>query len=414
MRFTYEAYDRSGEQQSGEFDAPTSAAARQHLEGRGLFVASLRSPDEERPAGPSDPAAPSVQRERSGGAHRKQVAGFTRELSVLVGAGVPLTDGITALEKQSSPEEWRSVVRAVRVDLESGQSLREAIGRQPRHFSRVYRSLVAAGEESGELAVMLERLAHLLQREISARSSVIGAMIYPLVLIVLSLTAMIVMLLLVVPRFEVMFDSLNAPVPATTQMLMAASEFVRGYWWAILGGLAAVGTGIGVFSATARGTAYLDRLVLRVPGIGTLIRGMAEARLARLLSTLLGASVPLLDAMELAASSVNSSVYRLMFERARDAVATGVGLAPVLEQAGLVRPAFVEATRTGESTGRLGHVLGELATHIEEDTGAQVKLLSKTVEPVVIAFMGGVVAFLALSLFLPLFDVSASAGGGAP
>ncbi|MEM0983523.1 MAG: type II secretion system F family protein [Planctomycetota bacterium] len=411
MNFGYTAYDRSGNLQSGKIDAPTKDAARGKLESSGLYIESLvegsapvASPDRR-----DDPMgkAPPLWR-----GDLKRVTEFTREMAVLVSTGVPVADAVRSIEYQTRDEKWKSKVAGIRRDLESGRSLSESLAQYPSSFDPVYRSLVAAGEESGELGRMIERLAELVRRQLTVRTSLTGAMIYPSVLVFLSLSAMVTILLVVVPRFSGMFQSLNAPLPASTELLIGMSEGLRTYWPVMLGGLIGLVIAGYFWIKSDSGRRAIDLAMVRAPVISPVVRGLVESRLARVLSTLLAAHVQLLDALELVTASMTNSQYRRMLISAQDSVSAGSGLAPVLESGRLIRPSFVEAVRSGEATGKLGEVLGNLAGHIEEDNDLKVRMVSKTIEPVIITVMGAAVAFLALSMFLPLFDISAQAGGG--
>lgn len=414
MRYAYTAYDRNGGRHAGVLEAASHTAARERLEAKRLFIAALTSEPESGRATPTTAADAAPERPALWRKDLKLVAAFTRELAILVSSGVPVADAVAAVEKQSEPERWRAVVGGIRAELERGTSLSAALEQRPDRFDPVYRSLVAAGEESGDLGGMLERLARLVRRQLVVRSAVIGATIYPLTLTLLSLAAMLAMLVLVVPKFSEMFAALNAQLPASTELLIRASAALRAYWWAG-SGLVALAVPSALFAARSqRGAAAIDRLLVTAPAFSPLVRGVTEAHVARVLSTLLTAHVPLLQAMDLVHASITNREYRRVLAAARDTLSSGGGLAAGLEEGGLIRPSFVEAVRSGESTGKLARVLGEFAGHLEQDNDAAIRVFAKTIEPAVIAFMGIVVAVLALSMFLPLFDISAQAGGGGP
>ena len=415
MLFAYTAYDRDGRKHAATIEAADQPAARDAIEAKRLYVASIAPAADKAPHGTGKHApasSPGAGRAPLWNNGLKRVASFTRELAVLVGTGVPVADAVRSIEKQTDDDRWRGVVAGIRAEVERGEPLSEALERHACYFDPIYRSLVAVGEESGNLPEMLDRLAELVRRQVLVRTTAIGALVYPAVLLLLTGAAILVMLVAVVPRFEGMFQALNAPLPATTELLISLSEIIRSYWWAILLGLIAAAAAAIWYARSAPGRARIDRVMVTVPGISPVVRGIAEARLARVLGTLIGAHLPLLDALDLLADSVNNSVYRDVLERAKESVSTGSGLAPVFETSAVIRPSFTEAVRSGESTGRLGEVMTRLASYTEQDNDLALRTLSKAIEPAIIGVMGVAVGFLAISLFLPLFDISASAGGG--
>lgn len=437
MHFLYTAYDRDGRKQASTIEAADQPAARDALEARGLYVASIApSPSRHAPTRHAAGAhahskrarqrpAPTHQAHPAHGPHQaqppkaplwnnalKRVASFTRELAVLVGTGVPVADAVRSIERQTKDDRWRAVVAAIRADVEQGEPLSEALEHHARHFDPIYRSLVAVGEESGNLADMLDRLAELVRRQLLVRTTAVGALVYPAVLLLLTGAAVLVMLVAVVPRFEGMFEALNAPLPASTEALIVASEILRDRWWAIVPAALAAAAAALVYARSAPGRRRIDRLLVSMPGLSPVVRGVAEARLARVLGTLIAAHLPLLEALDLLAGSITNSVYRDVLDRAKASVSAGNGLAPVFETSALIRPSFTEAVRSGESTGRLGEVMTRLAGYTEQDNDLALRTLSKAIEPAIIGLMGLAVGFLAISLFLPMFDISASAGGG--
>lgn len=410
MNFTYEAFTGDGRRVSGRLEAASESAARHRLREGGMYVSRLA-------AGAA--GEPEAVEERSPGDRPRlwqpkldSVSSFTRELSVLVSTGVPIADALGAIERQEKDEDWAETIAQIRASVESGRSLSEALGEHPRYFGAVYRSLVEAGEESGELDTMLGRLAALVRQQAVARRAVVGALIYPLSLLGLTMGAAVVMLVVVVPKFAEMFTALDAELPSLTRALMGVSAGIRAYWWAALLAVGAAGGVLFGWIGTPRGRLAMDSLTLNAPLARGVTRGLGEARIARMLSTLLAAHLPLLDAIELVGGSVTNTRYRALIRAAARSVSTGEGLTPAFERSGFVSPRFVEALRTGESTGRLAAVLGNLADHADHDNDSTIKGLTKSIEPIIITLMGGMVAFLALAMFVPLFDLTSAAGGG--
>jgi type II secretory pathway component PulF len=296
------------------------------------------------------------------------------------------------------------VIGGVRQKIEDGSPLGEAMAEYGDYFDAVYRSLISAGEAGGNLDVMLQRLAELTERQARTRSTVIGALTYPAVLVVLCLAVLGAVFSFVLPRFAGMFRSLEVPLPASTEVMLALSGVVRGYWWAmaIVVGLAGVGVVIGLRDAGNRRRA-MD-VVLRVPVIGKLLKDFALARI--------GASVPFLEALELTRSGVSNPAYRSLLDRAEKCVLDGDSVTHAFTDTSLVSPSFSEALRAGEQSGRIGPVLSKLADHMDLDNEQRLKTVTKLAEPAILALLGLVVGAVAVSLFLPLFDLTAMAGGG--
>lgn len=411
MKHRYEAYSASGERSTGTIDAGTAAEAREQLKQRGLYALSVEAVGDDAAGTDRGDDLP-AERAKILQPRLESLASFTRELSVLVATGVPVADALRAVERQEKDEAWAEIIGELRVAVERGRSLSEAMALRSEYFGTVYRSLVAAGEESGELDTMLTRLASIVRQQVVVRKAVAGALIYPSVLVFLSIASSVVMLLVVVPRFGEMFTSLDAELPVTTEMLLVASSILRSWWWVMIGGVAGAAVCMGVWVRSRHGRRVIDRAVLTAPVVSGIARGLGEARIARLLSTLLAAHLPLLEAVDLVAQSMTNSAYRRVIAEARKAVSAGDGLVTAFEASGIMTPRFVEAVRTGEATGRLSPVLASLSDHADHDNDASVKSLTKAIEPAIIGGMGIAIAFLALSLFLPLFDLTSAAGAG--
>lgn len=337
---------------------------------------------------------------------------WARQLLVLARSGMPLADALSAIARQTPPGPWRSVQETVHRRVEEGVPLAEALAAHPRRFDAVTRGLVAAGESSGQVDVMLDRLSVLARQQLRLRRTLGGAMVYPCLLISIAVVVVIVMLCFVLPRFSGLFETLDMPLPPTTKVLMAASEAIRaGWWWQLPVVAALVGAGwYGLAHPSMRRA--IESLALRLPYFGGLRRNLATARIARLLGVLIQSRLPVLDALCLTRDAVNSLPFRDLLDNALDAVSRGESLAGALRPGGLVAPSICEAIHHGERSGQLGPVLSDLADFLDEDNETAVRSVSTIVEPLILIVLGVVVAFIAISLFLPLFDLTAMAQGG--
>lgn len=406
MKFAYRGFDRSGAASSGTVEADTKAEASEKLRRDGLFVTELNQMD--------GGSAQTVQkRARAGTGTLKKVAVFMRQLSVLVATGTPVVEALQSMERQAKDKQWKAVVESLRGRVEEGVSLSEAMGEQSEVFDAVCRSLVAAGESGGNLSTMLDRLATLLRRQVQVRNAIMGAMVYPILLISVSLCVLVAMVLFVVPRFTGLFETLDMPLPPSTEMLILVSDFGIQYWWLILGGMVAGVFGLKGYLGTPGGQRMLDTVAIRLPQVGRITRSFATARIARLLGVLLESRVPLLEALELTREASGNCHYRELIERAEEAVSKGEPVSRTFAGTSLIAGSVSEAVRNGEESGNIGSVLLNVAEFLDEDNEVLVKSLTSIVEPVILILLGLIVAVVAISMFLPLFDLTAMAPGGA-
>jgi type II secretory pathway component PulF len=407
MKFTYTAFDKSGKRTSGIAEAATAAEAGESLRREGLYVTSIETSEHAAKAG----------RTVRGGRPRsrlKHMVSFSRQLQVLISSGVPLVQALGAVERQSADVHWRQVVMRLRERVEEGVPMSEAMADFPGHFDTVSRSLVAAGESSGDLAAMLDRLALLSRKQLQLRNSIIGAMVYPIVLIALGVNVLIGMLLFVLPRFVDLFATLDAPLPPTTRALMVASTTLREYWWGLLIGAIAGTVGLRYWLASESGRRTVQGLLIRLPKFGQLIKSIILARMARLLGTLIESHVPLLDALALARQASTHYRYADLMTAAEDAVSRGEPISNAFADADLVSPSFHEAMRSGEQSGRIGVLLLQFAEFMDDENDIVVKSLTSLLEPLIMVVLGGIVAGIAISMFMPLFDLAGMASGGGP
>jgi type II secretory pathway component PulF len=405
MRYRYHAFDRAGKVRTETIEAAGPAEATEQLRREGLFVSEI-APE----AKGGVPAA--TRGIGSGGGRLTLVAAFMRHLAVLVSTGTPLVEALAALERQARDERWRAVIADIRSRVEDGSPFSDALAAHPRHFDTVCRSLVRAGESGGKLDAMLRRLADLTRQQVRMRQSLIGAMIYPCLLIVVAVSVMSVMMMFVMPRFTGLFKTLDAPLPPTTKALMAVSEFLRGYWWAVAGSLAAIVAGGVVWLKTDAGRRRFAGLMVRAPQLGRVTRSLLTARFARIMGVLLESKVPMLECLALTRDAIPHPEYADLLRRAEDALTRGESFSAAISGGNLVSPSVCEAIRNAERTGQVGPVLTSMADFLDEENEVVVKSLTSLIEPLILITLGLVVGFVAISMFLPLFDLTATAGPG--
>ncbi len=413
MKFAYSGYDKSGAAVADAVEAASRDDAIEALRRRGVFVSEIAESLPGRAVARAARGAGGFGR----GRRLESVASLLRQLAILVKTGTPLMEAIHALERQIPEGRWKSVVADVRQRVEEGGQLSDAMARHPAYFDPVCRSLVSAGESGGKLDVMLERLAILTRKQVKIRKTVGGAMIYPALLSVVAVVVSVTMIGFVLPRFEDLFKSLDTPLPPMTKLLMGAGTWLRDHWIIVGAGTALLAGLAWLWLSRLGGADLFQARLLGVPKIGGAIRGLATARIARVLGVLMEARVPLVEALHLARDSAGHPAYATLIEQAEQAVTRGESVSSVLANPALVDPSVCEAIRSGERTGQLAPVLLTLADHLDEDNEILVKTITSLMEPLILLVMGLVVGTVAVSMFLPLFDLTAAgphAAGGAP
>jgi len=410
VKFRCAAYDVAGKAIVEVVEAADAREASETMRKRGVFVASV-----EPESGSRNEGAPTRHASIGSGPRLKNLAAFARQLSVLISTGTPLAEALASVERQAPEGNWRGVLTDLRKRVEEGRQLSEAMHCHPGWFDPVARSLVAAGESGGRLDAMLDRLSRLTRQQQKVRSSVIGAMIYPCLLIFVAASVMVVMLVFVMPRFEGLFKTLTTPLPPSTKALMMFGELLRERWYFFLGGAGAAAVGLRMAFAGVRGREAMDTIMVRLPQVGLIVQGICTARLARVLGVLLEGKVTLLDALRLAREAAGNSCYTDLMATAEEAVGRGESVSTVLASPsarGLIAPAVYEAVRSGERSGQMAPALLTVADALDEDNEMVLRSLTSVVEPLILIVLGLVVGGVALSMFLPLFDLTAAGGAG--
>lgn len=406
MKLVYLAFDATGKSISDTVEAPDATEAMESLRRQGLYVTEIK------PAPDGAAQGRGGRRRMSRGRLLKNLAMFTRQLSVLMTSGTPLVQALGALERQSNDKAWRYVIATLRVKVEEGATLSAAMDSQREIFDPVCRSLISAGESGGSFDQMLDRLATLTRRQMHVRNAIIGALVYPALLVVVAVAVLAMMLLFVLPRFATLFDTLDVALPPTTRILMAMSDFLRSYWWSVpILGITA-GLGIRAWVGSHSGRRWLDTMVLKLPAVGPIVKNFAVARIARVLGVLINGRVPLLEALTLARLTARNSNYVDLVARAEEAVTRGSTMSSAFATGNLVSPSLCEAIKSGEQSGQMGPLLLSIADFLDEDNEVVLKSLTSILEPAILIVLGVLVGFVALSMFMPLFDLTAMTQGG--
>jgi general secretion pathway protein F len=335
----------------------------------------------------------------------QEVAAFTRQLATLLKAGIPLAEALGALAEQADNKKLEVVLAGVRQKVNEGSSLADTLAVHPDIFPELYTNMVRSGEAAGNLDAVLGRLADFLDAQHALRSKVSGAMTYPIIMVVLGTVVMGVLMVVVVPKITSIFEDLGKTLPWNTALLIFLADMIGSYWWAVIIVAAATYALYRRWSRQPRGRNVVDRLRLKLPLIGPLIRYVGVARFARTLSTMLAAGVPVLTALEIVKKVINNTVLEKVVEEARDAIREGESIAAPLKRSGQFPPLMVHMVAVGERSGQLEAMLENVAVAYERDVDGKVARLTTVLSPVLIIGMALAVVFIVFSVLQPILDM---------
>ncbi len=335
----------------------------------------------------------------------KDLAIFTQQLYTLLDAGIPLIEGLYLLEQSSENGTLKKCLKQIRSDVIAGDSFSAAISRYPHIFSRLYINMVRAGEVSGNLDDICSRLAMLLEKEMIVTGKVKGAMVVPVVTALIIGGITIGLLMFVVPQFQGMFSSAGADLPLPTQILVMASDFLLAFWWAA--GLVCIGLGIwfNIFRQSTMGKPLVDQWMLTLPVMGDLLNKSYSSSFVRTLGTLQASGVSLTEAIGTAAGTVDNYVVRVTLDRARESILIGGSLAKPLEQSNVFPFMVVKMVAIGEETGNLEKMLNKASVFLDREVDEAIDQMTSLIQPVMTVILGGVLMFILLGLYLPIFDM---------
>ncbi|HUT98092.1 MAG TPA: type II secretion system F family protein [bacterium] len=392
-RFTYRGRAADGRGVQGELEAPDEDTVLATLRNQGLLVTAI------------EPVAV-----RDVKVKRRDLVVFTRQFSTMLGAGLPLVQTLATLAEQS-PEGLAEISVDLRRQVEAGQSLSAALERFPKTFGRLYVALVRAGEVSGNLEVILDRLASYLERVDSLRRRVTNALTYPAVILSMVILLGMGFLVFIIPLFQGIYDNFGAQLPLPTQIVVVLSTFFRDYWWILALVIAAVAFFVKFYGDTAEGRLRLDRWKLGAPIFGRLFIRVAVARFTRTLGTLVRSGVPIMDGLAITAATVGNRVLERAVLETRRAIGEGRTFAEPLAATDVFPPMVVAMIAVGERTGRLEEMLHRVAEFYDDEVEVAVANLSALLEPVLMIILGVVVGGLVVSMYLPIFQMPGLVGG---
>jgi type IV pilus assembly protein PilC len=391
--FTYTARSFAGDLRSATLEAASRDDVIAQLRRQRLTVVKIDEAGRKKGTG------------RRGGIKMRDIVIFTRQFSTMINAGLPLVQALTILAEQSQNKTLQEITRKVVFDVESGNTVADALAKHPQAFSNLYVNMVAAGEAGGILDTILMRLATFMEKNDALIRKVKGAMIYPTVIMAVAGIAVTVLLIFVIPVFENLFSSAGLALPLPTRVVMGLSRFLKGYWYLMIGGTVSAVFMYRRYVSKPDGRLRIDRMLLRVPVLGDVLRKSAVSRFTRTLGTLVSSGVSILDGLEITAKTAGNRVVQDAIMESRSSIAGGDTIAAPLKKSGVFPPMVISMISVGEQTGGLDEMLSKIADFYDEEVDAAVGNLLSLLEPLMIVFLGVVVGGMVVSMYLPIFDM---------
>jgi type IV pilus assembly protein PilC len=391
--FSYSARAITGELQTGEINLPTRDDVVGYLRQQRLIPVAVR------------PKSRDIEISIGSGIKTRDVVIFTRQFATMINAGLPLVQALNILAEQTENKKFKGIITAVLHDVEAGMTLADAMRKHPKAFNELYVNMVAAGEAGGILDTILLRLAVFLEKSAALARKIKGAMTYPAVMLFVVIAATVILLWKVVPVFATLFADAGLALPLPTQIVLAISGFLQAYiLYMFMGAIAGVFL-LRRYYATKSGRLVLDKLLLRLPILGVLIRKAAVSRFTRTLGTLVSSGVSILDGLEITARTAGNRVIHDAVMASRASIAGGATISEPLQKTGVFPPMVVQMINVGEQTGGLDEMLSKIADFYDDEVDNAVASLTSVLEPIMIVIMGIVIGGMVVAMYLPMFDM---------
>jgi len=419
--YAFEAMNSSGQEVKEEIDAASSEEAIAKIRGKGYFPTKVREKAAKKGGKKKAADTEVVQSKRKmpisiGGVPRKQLVGFTRQLSTLQDAGLPILRSLQILEQQQKPGLLKAIIGGVADEVEGGGTLSDAMAKFPKAFDKLYVNMINAGEAGGVLDLILARLADFMEKAARLKKKVIGAMIYPAVVITIAVGIVSMIMIFVIPKFEQIFKDFGTKLPAITQILLDVSRWFANWGWAYVVASPIVFMLVWRLIRMSEGGKYAtDAIKLKIPILGNILGKTAIARFTRTLGTLISAGVPILDAINITKETCGNEVYSRALGKVHDAIREGESMADPLRATKVCDAIVVNMVDVGEETGDLDKMLIKVADNYDSDVDVLVASLISILEPVMVVVLGVIVGFIVIALFMPMIsliqNISGSGGG---
>lgn len=401
--FRFSAKDSAGKKVVGEVEATDEQTLVETLQKQGLVPTEVRIRD----GGVRGFGKLRFSIPKLGGIPSSEIVGFTRQFSTMVSAGLPLTDALVILEKQTKNQLFARAISQIVADVEGGSSLSAALAKYPKIFDVIYIKLVEAGETGGVLDKVLAKLADTLEKDREFKSKTRGAFIYPVIVIVVMVIVISVMMIFVIPRLTSLYGEIGAKLPLPTRVLIAMSSFLRRFWWLLLILIALCIWGFKIFSATVKGGQMMSNLMLRIPIWGKIRKTLLLAQFTRTLGLLIGTGIPIIAALKVVSGLLDNPIYKEGIDFAISRVERGSPLYQPLAANSAFPPIIAQMLRVGEETGKMDEVLVRLSLYFESESENLIRNLTTALEPVILVILGLGVAVLVLSIILPIYNLTA-------
>jgi type IV pilus assembly protein PilC len=399
--FTYVGKSKRGRVLKGELEAVDERIARVQLKRKNIEVTKLKKKSKDIFEGLSF-MQPKVT--------KKDLVIFTRQFSTMIDAGLPLVQGLNILAEQMENKTFKGMLKQVTKDVEGGSTLADALNKHPKVFDALFVNLVAAGEVGGILDTILQRLAAYIEKAEKLKSKVKGALVYPIAVLIIGVLVLVVIMVFVIPVFQEMFSGLGKGLPALTQLVIDVSNFTKGNIHFMIVGVIVVIWLFRRYRRTSSGKKTTDRILLKMPIFGELIRKVAVARFTRTLSTMISSGVPILDALEITAKTAGNAVVEEVIFEARTSIAEGQSIADPLSESDIFPGMVTQMISVGESTGALDAMLEKIANFYDDEVDATVSALTALMEPLMMMFLAGMLGPIIIAMYLPIFGMASALG----
>jgi len=401
MKFSYSSKTADGKIEQGTLEAANEAQASKVLHEKKLFVLELKKDEQGIPGIKKGIAIPFLGKKVS----LKDKIVFTQQLAMMVKSGLPLIDAFSSLEEQTENKYFAQIINEIANEVKGGKTLSETLAKYPKVFSKFYVSIVRAGEKSGKLDEVLERLSDQLQKDYDLITKIKAAVTYPILVVVALIGIMIVMLIFVVPQLKAIFADLGAELPLLTRIILGTSDIIRNFWYIFI--LLIIGIYVGTrfwISSPSGGLTY-DKIKLRLPLIGGIIKKLYMARFARTMGTLVASGLPMLDIIDTVKDVLTNKVYQAGFENISKDVESGITLSTSLKKQGIFPPMIYNLIATGEKSGKLDDVLLSMADFFDKEVEASTSNLATLIEPILIIIIGAGVGLVVASVLMPIYSL---------
>jgi general secretion pathway protein F len=400
--YEYRGLDPAGRDLKGIIDADSPRLARAKLRRSGIFPTEILIDRHMKKSGVEGVSIGALVSRIS----IQEISIMTRQMATLVGAGLPIVEALTALIDQTENVRLKKVITQVRESVNEGSSLADAMRRFPKVFSELYANMINAGESSGALDIVLKRLADFMENQVMLRNKVLATLTYPIILVLVGIAILSFLLVFVVPKVVRIFDDLQQALPIPTVILIAVTDFLGDYWWVILVVVGGSLLALRQYAATEKGHQNYNRMILRIPVMGKLLRTIVTTRFARTLAILLNSGIPLLQSMDIAKAVVNNVVISDAIESAEEAIREGESIAEPLRRSKVFPSMVTHMIAVGEKTGELEQMLFKVSEAYDNEVETTMSRMTSLLGPIVILVLGGVVLFIVLAILLPMFEMN--------